>query len=354
MRMPSRMLRQILGRLTARGVVAASIAMLSLAAEAHVKWFAAYDLKAAPLSPSAIWTSEFAQLALVAMFTLWVASVVETTRFGRALLIGLDLLTEPLRPRSDQFLRCSLAVFFTALWARGGIILTPELITGRPAVEWLQIAIAAGLFWRRSMILSGLGILGLYLYAVVSYGLFHLLDYPIFLGFAAYCILCGLRRDVTGMLPRTVMRWSIGITLMWASVEKWGYPAWTYPLLDQHPDIAARFSYPFFMTAAGMVEFGFAFALIWTPLVRRVAAMMLCAIFVSAIFDFGKIDAIGHLPIIAALVVIALEPRAPARYPLPSRLPVCFVAALVFFVAAYCAAHAVLMGGTGGLSQPTG
>ena len=336
-----------LGRITTRSLTVAALASLSIAAEAHVKWFAAYDLTAAPHSPSAIWSSVFAQLALVTTLALWSACVVETTRFGRTLLIGLNLLTENVRPRTDEFLRCCLAVFFVALWSRGGIILTPELGTDNTSVEWLQAAIAAGMFWRRSMIFSGLGIIGLYAYGVVSYGLFHMLDYPIFLGFAGYCILYGLRLDRTWIMPGTVVRWSIGVTLMWASVEKWGYPEWTLPILDLHPDLAMGFGHSFFMTAAGMVEFGFAFALLWTPLVRRLAAVVLCATFISAVFEFGKIDAIGHLPIIAALAVIVVEPSLAARYPRSAWLPGCFAIALLAFVAAYCAAHSVLLPGPG-------
>ena len=330
-------------RLMACIVTVATIASLPIAAEAHVKWFAPYDLTAAPRQPFAIWSNEFGQLALAAVLALWLGSIVETTRFGRSVLIGLDLLTQSFRPRIDVFLRSCLAAFFIALWSRGGIILTPELATNNASVEWLQAGIAAGMFWRPSMAFSGIGIVALYAYGVASYGPFHMLDYPIFLGFAAYCVLRGMRRDVVGTLPGTVVRWSIAITLMWASVEKWAYSEWTFPILDLHPAIALGFSHSFFMTASGMVEFVLAFALIWTPLVRRLSAIILGTTFISAIFEFGKIDAIGHLPIIAALAGIIVEPRSTGRYPRPVWLPVCFVLALIAFVAAYCAAHSWLM-----------
>ncbi len=63
----------------------------------------------------------------------------------------------------------------------------------------------------------------------------------------------------------------------------------------------------FFMRAAGVIEFTLAFALIWTPLVRRVAATLLAAMFVSAVFQFGKIDAIGHSLIIVVLLAIVAD-----------------------------------------------
>ena len=63
----------------------------------------------------------------------------------------------------------------------------------------------------------------------------------------------------------------------------------------------------FFMQAAGVIEFTLAFALIWTPLVRRVSAIMLAAAFIAAIAQFGKIDAIGHALIIVVLLAISAD-----------------------------------------------
>jgi hypothetical protein len=53
---------------------------------------------------------------------------------------------------------------------------------------------------------------------------------------------------------------------MWASIEKWAYPEWSYPLLTLHPGMTFGFTPQFYMQAAGVVEFALAFALLWTPL----------------------------------------------------------------------------------------
>ena len=94
---------------------------------------------------------------------------------------------------------------------------------------------------------------------------------------------------------------------MWAAVEKWAYPQWTYPLLDAHPDLCMGLSPTFYMVAAGFVEFSLGFALLWTPLIRTVAAMVLAAMFVSAVLNFGKIDAIGHLMIVVTLITVGAD-----------------------------------------------
>jgi hypothetical protein len=142
-----------------------------------------------------------------------------------------------------------------------------------------------------------------------------------------------------------VLRWAAGITLMWASIEKWAYPEWSFPLFITHPEMTFGFSPDFFMRAAGAVEFALAFALIWTPLVRRIAAVMLAAMFISAVAEFGKIDMIGHSLIIVALFgIISDNASAPVRLRDSWLIPVAYAASLVLFLAAYYGVHAELFG----------
>ena len=99
------------------------------------------------------------------------------------------------------------------------------------------------------------------------------------------------------------------------------------------------------MRAAGAVEFALAFALIWTPLVRRIAAVMLASMFISAVAEFGKIDMIGHSLIIVALFgIISDNAVAPVRLRNSWLIPVAYAASLVLFLAAYYGVHAELFG----------
>ena len=152
------------------------------------------------------------------------------------------------------------------------------------------------------------------------------------------------RRDtLLGLAPRDEVRWGAAVTLMWASVEKWAYPDWSYPLLHAHTDITMGLDPRFYMVAAGIVEFSLSFALLWTPLVRRIAAIVLMSMFVSAVFEFGKIDAIGHLLIIVLLLVIAADDQ-PSRRLKPIMAPVWYSLALGMTILAYYVAHALLYG----------
>jgi hypothetical protein len=261
-------------------------------------------------------------------------------------LQALNRVTAPLEQNTNNILRGTLAFFFISIWAIGGIILTPELKTTSPVIGIIQLCIVVCLATRKTLPLAGVGIISLFVFATTQYGVFHLADYPIFLGVAVYLILVGLGRDFFGIRPLDIVRWAAGITLMWASVEKWAYPEWSFPLLIQHPSLTLGFDPELFMRAAGAIEFALAFALVWTPLLARIAAIILTGMFVSAVFEFGKVDMIGHSAIIAVLVVIAADSRKRGeRLSLkPFLVPAGYGGAFAATLFAYYAAHSLIYG----------
>ena len=314
-------------------------------ARAHVKWFCAYSVAGAPQSLENVLCPDLEFLVGLSILALMAGALVEWSRLGPAILRALDRATAFIRDNTELMFRAGCGFFFVAIWAVGGILLTPELKTNSVAVGVIQLGIAAGMLSRRTMPLSALGIAVIFAIAVWQYGVFHLADYPILLGVAGYLALTGIQRDLFGVRALDLARWSAGVTLMWASVEKWAYPQWSFPLLVEHPGMTLGFDPEFFMRAAGAVEFVLAFALIWTPLVRRVAAIMLSGMFISAVFQFGKIDLIGHSLIIVVLFAVIADnggKTALARYPWLA--PVGYSAALAGFLAVYYGGHALLFG----------
>jgi hypothetical protein len=313
-------------------------------AHAHVKWFAPYDVAQAPISLSGVLNQTFIELLILTLALLWTFCTLERTAIGATLLASVDEVFALLRGKSETLLRAGTGGFFVAIWAYGGIILTPELFTNSAATEWLQLAIAMGLVFRVTMPLSALGMVVLFAQGIWTYGLFHMMDYPIFLGDAVFLAMSGLRMtSLLGVRALDIVRIGASITLLWASVEKWAYPEWTYPILYAHQDLAMGLDPHFYMIAAGMVEFGLAFALLWTPLVRRMAAVVLMSMFVSAVFEFGKIDAIGHSVIVVILLVVAADNgRAPLRAPVLA--PFCLSLALALTMLLYYGSHALLFG----------
>ena len=319
--------------------------LASTEASAHVKWFCAFDVAGQPRGLEQVLCLDFEWLVGLSILCLMFGCLAEGTPLGTALLNALDRVTARLRADTGLLVRATLGFFFVSLWTMGGIILTPELKTDAAWIPWFQLALAACLIWHRTLPLAGAGIVVLFGYATWCYGAFHLADYPVFLGVAAYLILTGLNRTLYGIRPLDVVRAAAAVTLMWASVEKWAYPEWTAPLLAAKPEMTFGASPELFMKAAGVVEFTLAFALIWTPLVRRTAAIILAAIFVSAVFEFGKVDAIGHSGIIVVLVAIAADDaRIAIRRRDVALAPAYYAVALTGFLTLYYVGHAAMYG----------
>ena len=200
------------------------------------------------------------------------------------------------------------------------------------------------LFGRATLPAAGAGILILYVYAVAAYGAFHMLDYPVYLGLAAYFML-SVSRDARHLAVRSdVLRWTVALSLLWPSMEKFVYPGWIAPIALAHPELTLGIDVATFITAAGVVEFGLAFALLWTPLVRRLAALTLALMLVAATFDFGKVDGIGHLLIIAALLVVFADPGKEHPRCRPALAPLVSSAALLATIFIYSGAHALYYG----------
>jgi hypothetical protein len=320
------------------------VCFIPIEAHAHVKWFAPYNVAQAPIGLTGVLNLTFIELLILTLALLWTFCTLERTVIGATLLASVDEVFSLLRGKSDTLLRAGTGGFFVAIWAHGGIILTPELFTTSAATEWLQLAIAAGLVFRVTMPLSALGMVVLFAQGIWSYGLFHMMDYPIFLGDAVFLSMSGFRMTLLlGLRALDIVRIGASVTLLWASIEKWAYPEWTYPILYAHQDLAMGLDPHFYMTAAGMVEFGLAFALLWTPLVRRMAAVVLMSMFVSAVFEFGKIDAIGHSVIVVILLVVAAD-DGNARLRAPVLAPFCLSVALALTMLLYYGGHALLFG----------
>lgn len=333
-------------RPSAAAIALSLFVALTQTASAHVKWFCAYNILGQPRGLENVLCPDFEGLSMLAVGFLLTGCLIERTTLGDALLRALNRVTRWLRDNTELLIRAGCGFFLVAVWTIGGILLTPELKTQSPFIPWFQLALAAGLLWRRTMPLTAIGIAILFGIAVKNYSLFHLADYPIFLGVAIYLALTGLQRDFFGIRPIDIVRWSAGITLMWASIEKWAYPEWSFPLFIQYPGMTLGFDPEFYMRAAGVIEFVLAFSLIWTPLVRRTGAIMLTAMFTAAIFQFGKVDAIGHMPIIVVLLAIVGDdaPATPSKLRHPLLAPIGYGAALALFLALYYAGHAFLVG----------
>ena len=328
-------------------------------AHAHVKWFAPYIVGASPqplgqtLDNIWFWTA----VALVLAFFL-ATRLVERTTAGDAILAGMDRLSVPIWCRADDFMRVAIGTFFVAIFAVGGIYLTPDLATPDEWVSWAQLLIAAGVFWRQTMPLSAAGIIALWAIALRDYDLFHLLDYlALGIGVAGYLVLAASDRPDWHRRRFEVLRWGVAIALMWSSLEKFAYPEWFYPLVIEKPFLTFGMPRDVFIPMAGVAEFTMGFGLLWTPLVRRLSAVTLLVIFLSAVWPFGRVDMVGHALIMATILLIAADPErqlhfVPHMRQAISGVPLGLAAAMVVFAIGYWGLHRTIYGPDGAPVAP--
>jgi hypothetical protein len=322
----------------------AASAFLPSPARAHVKWFAPFDVAEPPMPISAVLSDHF--LLVFAGFALLIAASFAldrlAARWGRsgalASLRGRDEIEE-------RLLRAGTGAFFMALFTAGGVILTPELKTSAEWPAWLQLGIAASMVSKRSCALGAAGIVALYGYGAALYGAFHIADYPFFLGIAAYLALTSCPPGRLRSLRMPVLQAAFCASLMWAAVEKWAYPQWTFPLLETRPWLTFGLLPSDFMVLAGFVEFAFAFHILTGFGLVRLGVLGLGAIFAAAVLDFGKLDAIGHLPLMATMAAMFVHGPTPLQRRLHDirrgllaearRAGLAFAAAVCVFVSAY-------------------
>ena len=163
--------------LSAAGTAAIILPMVATPAEAHVKWFAPYIVGAAPQPIMSTLTNTWFWLAIGLVLVFFIGTrIVEHTRLGEATLAGMDKVSGPLWNRSDDFVRAVIGAFFVAIFAVGGVYLTPDLKTPAEWVSWLQLLIAFGVFSRKTQPFSAAGIILLWVLALRDYDIFHLLD----------------------------------------------------------------------------------------------------------------------------------------------------------------------------------
>lgn len=285
---------------------------------AHVKWFAPYDIVKPPLPINEVLTKTFIYFFLFSVGCMYVFFLMDRIAYRNRYFRNFDEKLKKLNNFSFYIMRICAGIFFISLWlyymfTGNAVFITPELKTTQAIIPWVHLVLGLCALSRYTTPLVGIGIIGLYIDATAHYGIFHLLDYAIFLGIA-YFFLVSLSSDQWKKSGFIVLYALMGFTLLWASIEKFGYPYWAYPLLQQKPAILMGLSPYVYMLLAGFFEFNVTFILLSAAsILTRLIALGLDFLFILAIYEFGLLDAIGHLMIIAILIVLMVRGPTEAR-----------------------------------------
>ena len=288
-------------------------------AHAHIKWFKPFDINPEPLPIGEVLNRTFIYFFIASVAMIYVFFLADRYAYKKRVLVDFDESLRVFDGLSIVIIRAAAGIFFASLWAYGifadrSFYLTPELVTPNAWVSWLQLAMAACALTARTTPLIGVGILVLYGAGVRTYGLYHMLDYLVFPAIAFFLGATALPSKGWRKAGFVTLYAATGVNFLWLAIEKFAYPQWTYPLLAEHPNLLMGMDPAFYMILAGFVEVVIIFTLLGAAsVVTRVIAFGFQALFVLAIFEFGLIDAVGHLMIIAILFVLVIRGPTDAR-----------------------------------------
>ena len=285
---------------------------------AHIKWFAHVRVADAPRAPwNVMGDPAFVGLALAASAAMMLVGCIEFAlqRSQRAGRPASRFLTPNASEASMRIVQWGIGAFFAAnalYFAHGPVILTPELTSHAAWTTFLQWVVVVACFSRLPSV-AAMALMGLYGRGIAEYGLFHMLDYVMFIGLAV-CLWFNESDGRVRLRALAFLRVTLAWSLTWGAIEKWLFPQWTFPLLcGDARSLLMGLSPEFFMQGAGMVEFCSAFALLIGGVAGRVAAVALIALFVCAMPMFGVIDLVGHMPFVVALAALLLSPNLIAQ-----------------------------------------
>ena len=296
------------------------LGVLAVTVQAHVKWFFDYDVVKPPLPIGEVLDGTFVRLFLTSVAGIYVFFLVDRYVYRKGYLTAFDQRLKRFDAAALYIMRASAGAFALTLflwWALGigqSFFLTPELKTSAPYVPWMHLVMALSVLTRRTTPIAGVGFILLWIAAGFSYGIFHILDYPIFLGIGYYLAVSTARSKGWLKSGLVVLFACTGVTLIWASVEKFAYPSWTVSVLRGKPEMLMGMTPEMFMKVSGFTEMFVTFILLGAAsVVGRLVALGVMSIFVLAVFEFGWVDAVGHLMIVAILFVLIVRGPTDAR-----------------------------------------
>jgi len=281
---------------------------VSTYANAHVKWFVEFDVTESPrqigqvlMNPMFWGLLTLASVALLIVFSvdvLW-------TRRGTFDLVEKRFDLNP--DVATSLMRIGTGVFFVALWLMGDVILTPELVTDAAFVSYIQFFTAFFTLFLSTLVLSALGVLALYVYGVTEYGIYHMLDYAIFLGVAAFLAITGSGNEKLMRHRLSILAFFMLFSFLWSAIEKFGYPQWFDPFLDENAFLTMGLPRDFFLMAAAFVEFTLVYVLLTGRNMVVLGAIALNALIIAGALYFGKVDALGHFLVMVILVIMTIK-----------------------------------------------
>lgn len=284
--------------------------LFPLSALAHVKWFSNFNYDQPPLLLSQLGSPSFWGLFALSLISL-------------PLLVWTDKLGEKWLPyqKCNHFLdrysgngglimRVTMGAVLLMAWQSDSIV-APEISSPSPILSWIQFAMALCLIFRETVILTGVGMILLYVVGIDTQGAFHMLDYVVYPAVGLYLILSHMHNEKMKNLDLPVLYSGLGFSLCWVAFEKLIYPYWGLSVLTQAPALAMGLNHEFFLMSCAFIEFTLGYLLMICLLHRPLAVIISLVFFITTSF-FGKTEVLGHTILHGALLVFIV--KGPGSY----------------------------------------
>ncbi|MEX1182040.1 MAG: hypothetical protein WEF86_02315 [Gemmatimonadota bacterium] len=284
---------------------------------AHVKWFSDFSYADAPLALADVVAPALVALALLSAAVITALVPLDRRLARTAAYLQVNAWLQARRHESLTVLRVAAGASLLLAW-QAGTLLVPEFAIPDGWLAWSQFAIVLLLLLRRTTPAAGAGIMLLFVIAAAHFGVFHMLDYVLYLGVGYALVVFSARSDALRGTAIPALYLSVGFSLCWVALEKVVYPQWGLHVLGENPQLALGLDLRFFLLAAALVEFALGYLLI-IGLLERPLALTITLVFFTTTLVFGKLEVVGHTLIHGALIVFLLEGPGTV-YPAPIRL----------------------------------
>lgn len=276
---------------------------------AHVKWFTrnteTHVVPFSELNHPAFWF-----LLILSILTLALITYADRILEKWPPYIKFNAYLESYADRATLILRIFTGASLLLSWQADSMI-APELKISSGTVGWYQFFLALALLFAKTTPLAGLGMIGLFIYAMTEYGFFHLLDYLVYAAIGYYLFVASFDKRRISQTRIPALYIGLGFSLCWAALEKVFFPHWGIDVLKQQPGLAMGLPPDFFLLACAFVELCLGYLLI-IGLLQRPLALTITLVFLTTSSFFGKTEVIGHTILHGALLVFTVV--GPGRY----------------------------------------
>ena len=177
----------------------------------------------------------FVKMFLVSVVGCYLFFLADRYIYEEGILAEFDKKMKLFDNVANTIMRVAAGIFFFALfgggrWESGRVFISRRNLKPlRRSCRGFSSIMALAVISRYTVFLTGLGVFALYIAAASNYGIFHMLDYMIFLGIGFYLTVSQTKNKTLLKSGFVVLFACTGLTLIWAAVEKFAYSIGRFP-----------------------------------------------------------------------------------------------------------------------------